>query len=121
MCFGRSSVFVINFLVLFATFAIIVMYSLLFSKIFSSLFDSYKISDDMRVTLTDFNYYFNVIITSKTTYCILLYMLLLPTVLIKDLKDLKIQSGLLFLGITAMILSLTAKYLYSSGSKDIAG
>jgi len=102
LCFGRSSVFIINFVVLFATFAIIVMYSLLFSKIAASLF-THRYPAPQSISLTDYSSYFNYIISSKTTYCLLLYMLLLPTVLKKNLRDLRIQSYLLFAGVGALI------------------
>ncbi|CDW91063.1 UNKNOWN [Stylonychia lemnae] len=103
-CMGRPSVFITNFIITSATSLIVVMYGMLFSKICVSfalnLYGSqYDVTND---TLA-------LILTSKVFYVFLLFLILLPFVIKKSIKDLNIAGKFLFFGLTSLIVLLFAK------------
>lgn len=88
MSFGRSSVFIINILVTFVIFGILLLYLILFSKISLSLVEPLigQPKEDGDGTLIQ-----NVLL-SKTTYILLVTAVSMPIMLKKNLSELKIQS-----------------------------
>ena len=88
MSFGRSSVFIINILVTFVIFGILLLYLILFSKISLSLVEPLigQPKEDEDGTLIQ-----NVLL-SKTTYILLVTAVSMPIMLKKNLSELKIQS-----------------------------
>jgi len=105
LCFGRSSVYVINFVITFGTFGIIVMYMLLFGKITSSFFEMDRSGgDDLR----------SILLSSKATYCILVYILLFPAVLKKEMKELQLTSIMLFFGVISMVVIFFIRFVGST-------
>lgn len=102
-CLDRPSVFVINFVIVAATSLIVVMYTLLFSKICVSF--ALNAFGDQAINGS----FFEQAITSKFFYIITLYIILLPNVLKKNIKELKFTSILLILGVISMLAVFFAK------------
>ena len=89
ICFGRSSVFIINLLIAFVIFGILTLYLILFSRITISLLDFWA-AYQMRntdVVKIDSNKAFQ-----KLSCIICVTAVLLPFLFKKSLKELKIQS-----------------------------
>ena len=76
ICFGRASVFMINFLIAFVIFGILTLYMLLFSRIAISLAEPY---------VTDKNS----ILMNKVTYIALVSILTFPFMMKRNLAELK--------------------------------
>mgnify|MGYP003905003605 CR=1 FL=1 len=53
VCFGRSSVFIINLLIAFVIFGILTLYLILFSRITSSLMDFWYLYSSSNSTILD--------------------------------------------------------------------
>ncbi|CDW86951.1 UNKNOWN [Stylonychia lemnae] len=108
ICLGRPSIFIINFVITAATSLIVTMYALLFSKICvsfaQSLFGDTSNSDNP----------FEQMITMRFFYVILLYIILMPFVLKKNFKELKLTSILLIVGVISMLLIFFAKANFKS-------
>lgn len=102
MSFGRSSVFIINILVAFVIFGILLLYLILFSKISLSLvvpFIGEPPEDGDEDLMAR-------ILTNKTTYILLVTAISMPIMLKKNLSELKIQSQILFLGVILLLCVL---------------
>ena len=102
MCFGRSSVFMINALVAFVIFGILTLYMLLFTKISLSLVTP-LLSTSPDASLIVY------IMESKITYILALTLFLLPVLLKRNLSELKFQSRILFFGIITLLIVLFIK------------
>ena len=102
MSFGRSSVFIINILVAFVIFGILLLYLILFSKISLSLVVPFigEPPEDGHEDLMAR------ILTNKTTYILLVTAISMPIMLKKNLSELKIQSQILFLGVILLLCVL---------------
>ena len=100
ICFGRVSVFMINMLIAFVIFGILILYMLLFSKISVSLIEPY-IQKDGSIK--------EKVLTSKVTYIILVTLLTFPLLLKRNLGELKFQSRILFAGVITLLVALTIK------------
>ena len=96
LCLGRASVFIIYSVFSMAVFSIVVMYTILFSKIGVSIYESY-LSYVGRVPSSDST--MDNVLLSKITYCLVLYFFNLPFIANKSIKELKIISYILFAGI----------------------
>ena len=102
MSFGRSSVFIINILVAFVIFGILLLYLILFSKISLSLVEPLvgQPKEGGDETLIQ------IMLLSKTTYILLVTAVSMPIMLKKNLSELKIQSQILFLGVILLLCVL---------------
>lgn len=80
ICFGRVSVFMINILIAFVIFGILILYMLLFSKISVSLIEPY-IPKDGSIQ--------EKVLTSKITYIMIVTFLTFPMLLKRNLAELK--------------------------------
>ena len=80
ICFGRASVFMINILIAFVIFGILILYMLLFSKISVSLIEPYIQESDSVL---------GQMLTSKITYIMLVTILTFPMLLKRNLAELK--------------------------------
>lgn len=96
ICFGRASVFVINFLLTFVIFGILTLYMLLFSRIAISLAEPYVV-DPKSFML------------NKVTYIALVSILTFPFLMKRSLADLKFQSHILCAGVITLLMILTVK------------
>ena len=97
MSFGRSSVFIINILVAFVIFGILLLYLILFSKISLSLV--VPLIGEREGMMAS-------VLSSKTTYILLVTAISMPIMLKKNLSELKIQSQILFLGVILLLCVL---------------
>ena len=93
MCFGRSSVFMINLLVAFVIFGILTLYLLLLSRISISMISpliGYQsgYNQDQQAHATHSAWYI-FIFNSKVTYILLATFLLFPVLLKRNLSELK--------------------------------
>lgn len=91
ICFGRSSVFIINILVAFVIFGILTLYLILFADISISL-----VSPIIS----------NAIAENKITYILLVCFVLTPVMMKKSLTELKFQSRILFAGVILLLVVL---------------
>ena len=106
---GRPSVFVINFVITAATSLIVIMYALLFSKIcvsFALNFMGNSYEDDGKKDVLE------TLLSSKVFYIALLYVLLIPNILKKNIMELKLMSYLLIFGVVSMLSIFMAKMLF---------
>ncbi|CDW73860.1 UNKNOWN [Stylonychia lemnae] len=110
ICLGRPSVFITNFIITSATSLIVVMYGMLFSNICASF--AYNIYNSHQISIQDNT--LAMIFTSKLLYIILLFLILLPFVIKKSIKDLNIAGKILFFGLTSLIVLLFAKINFKS-------
>ena len=101
MCLGRLSVFIINFILTTGTSLIVVMFTLLFSRISVSLAQSIPRE-----------FFLHQVLSLKATYCLLLYVLLFPNILKKEIKELRMNTYLLFGGVISLVLSFLARVLH---------
>jgi len=82
MCFGRKSVYLINIMVAFIIFGIMILYLILFSKICISLFADTKTPIDQQS-------FFMKILSYKTTYVLTVAIISIPIMLKRSITQLK--------------------------------
>lgn len=107
LCMGRSSVFVINSVYALACFFVILMYTVLFSDIGISLYQDYLVYNG--IPIEEATSTVDTIFLSKTTYCTILYFINLPFIIKKTMKELKIASYILFVGIISVLAIFNLK------------
>lgn len=96
ICFGRASVFMINFLIAFVIFGILTLYMLLFSRIAISLVEPYVVDPKS-------------FLLNKVTYIVLVSILTFPLLIKRNLTELKFQSHILCAGVITLLMILTVK------------
>jgi amino acid permease len=92
-----------------ATSLVVVMYALLFGKIcesFARNFIGNAYEDDGVKDV------FEELLTSKFTYIVLLYFILLPNILKRNIKELRLTSILLIFGVVSMLGIFLAKVIF---------
>ncbi len=90
-CLGRASIFIVNGLITFCTFSLIVMYMIFFSKIAQSLFG-----------FTDFT-------RQRWVYVLFMFTALLPLVLKRKIHQVKFASWFLFTGVIVMVFTFISR------------
>lgn len=103
MCFGRSSVYLINLLIAFVIFGILILYMILFSKISISLLPQGLSKDPLSQNWLEY------IAQQKATYIFIVCVLSIQTMLKKSLAELKFQSRILFVGVLTLLFILSIK------------
>lgn len=103
MCFGRSSVYLINILIAFVIFGILILYMILFSNISLSLLPAGLSRDPLTQNWLEW------IATQKATYIFLVTIISVQTMLKKSLAELKFQSKILFVGVLTLLAILSIK------------
>lgn len=117
ICFGRVSVFMINILVAFVIFGILTLYMILFSRITLSLVDFWKLYQGADISTESpsagSQQSGDLLLASafhQKVLCILcVTAILLPFLFKKSLKELKIQSQILFIGVILLLLTFVLK------------
>ena len=141
VCFGTSSVFIINLLIAFVIFGILTLYLILFSRITTSLYNFavlYRIgramksgsgasrssnnesrsssinhriheSSDMADVLQSSEIPMVDEKVQKVLCIVCVTMFLLPVLFKKSLKELKIQSQILFMGVLLLLFTFVLK------------
>jgi len=97
---GRKSIFFIAAIISIMSFGLMMIYFIVFGDIFASIISqvSFDGSCDPAGNGNDS------IWTKRATYAVILGLMLTPLVLKKELKELKIVSVILFLGIASFLL-----------------
>ena len=98
MIMGRASIFWISAIIAMLSFGLMMIYFIVFSQICRSIVLQLAFSNDVKTK----NFF-----ASQTFYVLLLASGLLPLVVKKELKELKIASVILFLGVASFILIFT--------------
>ncbi len=111
VCLGRPSVFVINFIIVAGTTLGIIMYILFFTKISTSLMIDLMVA--IGSNKNDPTVWF-IIFTSKIFYCVLLFIILLKFTLKKQVKELKLTSIILFVGVISLVVIFIVKVLFKN-------
>lgn len=103
MCFGRSSIYVINLLIAFVIFGILILYMILFAQISVSLLPkSFAVVGAEQTWLQYACHH-------KATYILIVLVLSINTMLKKSLTEMKFQSKILFIGVITLLLILFIK------------
>ncbi|CDW85330.1 UNKNOWN [Stylonychia lemnae] len=108
ICLGKPSIYVINFVITAATSLIVTMYALLFSNICVSF------SKSVFGDTSNSDYLIEYIVTTKVFYIVALYIILLPFVMKRSFKELKLTSILLIFGVISMLVIFFAKAFFKS-------
>ena len=103
MILGRKSIFYISSVIAMLSYGLMMIYFIVFAEICRSLVLS-TVFEDEPLTKNFF--------ASKTFYVLLLAVSLMPIVLKKELKELKIASVILFLGVASFILIFTCQLIF---------
>jgi len=103
MCFGRSSIYLINILIAFVIFGILILYMILFSNISLSLLPAGLSRDPLTQNWMEW------VATQKATYIVLVTLISVQTMLKKSLAELKFQSRILFVGVLTLLAILAIK------------
>jgi amino acid permease len=106
LCFGRSSVFIINGLICFCISGIITLYLILVSKILLSL---------IPIEMMNEANFIGTVLCSREFIVIAYCMLLMPFVFKKRLAELKIASYLQVFGIVMLIVTFIFKAIQQYG------
>lgn len=108
MILGRKSIYFISAIISIMSFGLMMIYFIVFGDIFASIIsqvhygggcDAEEKGDDS-------------IWTKRPTYAITLGAMLTPLVLKKELKELKIVSVILFLGIASFLLIFSGQLIF---------
>ena len=95
LCLGKSSVYVLNVIMIICASGIVCLYMTLFTSIAMALFRHVEVTDPTLYNL----------IHNKTFFVLMLSLILLPNVFKKHVNELKIASYLLIIGIIAILIA----------------
>jgi len=107
MVAGRKSIFMISGITAILSFGLMMIYFIVFGDICKSMMQQIFFEEDSKSFLC-----------TRTCYIMILGGALFPMIIKKELKELKIASVILFLGISSFILIFTFQLLFEGNTEN---